>query len=156
MAHRAEPHRDVARRIDLDPVALVVVDRQRVEPEAPFARQSRDHHRIEPAREQHDRVARKIGRVAREQHDRVARKIGRVAHRFGWGWRDHAKGLTGPGTSGNAASGNFQELVQLPTRRASAITSNGSLLAMPELSIWTSRGDSKRNRVRPLPWPVQV
>ena len=58
--------------------------------------------------------------------------------------------------SGNAGPGNFQVVVQLPTRRASATTSNGNLLAMPELSSWISRGDSNRSRVRPVPCPLQV
>ena len=48
--------RDRGRGLELDPVALVIVDRQREQPEPGLARQRGRDHRIEPAREQHDRA----------------------------------------------------------------------------------------------------
>ena len=47
----------VLRRLQLDPVALVIVDRQREHREARLARQRGADHRIEPARQQDDRLA---------------------------------------------------------------------------------------------------
>ena len=43
------------RRLELDPMALAVIDRQREHGEALLARQPGADHRIEPAREKHDR-----------------------------------------------------------------------------------------------------
>ena len=48
--------RDRSRRLELDPVPLAIIDRQREHAEARLARQRRADHRIEPAREQDDRV----------------------------------------------------------------------------------------------------
>jgi hypothetical protein len=51
LPRRAELASDPARGLDLDPMALVVIDRQRVEAKALLTRQPRRDHRIEPAGE---------------------------------------------------------------------------------------------------------
>ena len=48
---------DPARSVQLDPVALVVIDRERDDRETPFARDRRADHRIEPAGQQDDRLS---------------------------------------------------------------------------------------------------
>ena len=45
---------DARAELDLDAVALVIIDRQRDHREPLLARQPRADHRIEPARQQHD------------------------------------------------------------------------------------------------------
>ena len=47
---------DRPRGVELDAVALVIVDRQRQHAEARLARQRGADHRIEPARQQDDRL----------------------------------------------------------------------------------------------------
>ena len=60
MAPRAEVLRDVARCVDLAAVALVVVDRQRIDREPALARDGRHDHGIEPAGQQDNRFGARI------------------------------------------------------------------------------------------------
>ncbi len=52
-----QPRRDRARRIELDPVPLAVIDGQCDHRKTRLAREAGADHRIEPAREKHDRLA---------------------------------------------------------------------------------------------------
>jgi hypothetical protein len=76
-----------AARFQLDAVALVIIDRQRDDARARFAREARANHRVEPARQEDDHRfsgnllhRRQIGPRCRGRKSRTAsKKTGREA-----------------------------------------------------------------------------
>ena len=121
MADQPEPLGNAARGFQLEPVPLAIVDAQRMDGKALFARERRRDHRIEPARKQHHRDRRR-GCGSSGSHG-VALS------------RPQAKAIRAP--------------QQEPVRRASAMNWNGNPPSMPWLSSWTSAGVSRRMLVRP-------
>ena len=148
MCRSASWRRDRPRRLQLDPVALAVVDRQRDHRKARLARQRRADHRIEPAGQEDDRAASQLDPQPRRRPEpqRVERQRA-DDDRSPCSPRSRTPDRSSPGSARNSGSeGRMNQKVLT----ASSATRSASCAVAPQPDHRQQRGQRQR-RDQPAP-----